>query len=135
MTVDGHRTVEAMTEEECRDLLAGAYIGRLAYVRCGRPEIVPLNYVLAQGGVVVRVGPSATLDVLRSGDPVAFEIDRIDPDYHTGWSVVVHALPHEVTEEPDLEQVERLPLRPWAPGARDHWVRLVPERMTGRRLG
>jgi len=28
-----------------------------------------------------------------------------------------------------------LPVDPWAGGAKEHWLRLVPDRLTGRALG
>jgi hypothetical protein len=32
------------------------------------------------------------------------------------------------------ERVRRLPVDPWAGGDKAHWMRLVPDRVTGRRI-
>lgn len=34
-----------------------------------------------------------------------------------------------------LERVRSLPVTPWATGEKRHWMRLVPDRLTGRRVG
>jgi hypothetical protein len=40
----------------------------------------------------------------------------------------------EVTDPAELARLRGLPLRPWAPGARDHYVRILPAVLTGRRI-
>jgi len=39
-----------------------------------------------------------------------------------------------VTEPDELARLRELPLRPWAPGARDHYARILPAALTGRRI-
>jgi hypothetical protein len=55
----------------------------------------------------------------------------------SGWSVVVSGRLEVVTEfDPATwERVRALPIDPWAGGAKEHWMRLVSERITGRLLG
>ena len=57
--------------------------------------------------------------------PVEFEADAGDPGSHTGWSVIVHGVAEEIWRPEDLAAVRELPLRPWAPGNRDHYVRIL----------
>ena len=33
-----------------------------------------------------------------------------------------------------IRELDRLLLRPWAPGGKDHWMRIVPDEITGRHL-
>ena len=40
----------------------------------------------------------------------------------------------EVTDEAELARLRELPLRVWGPGARTHYVRILPARLTGRRI-
>jgi len=40
----------------------------------------------------------------------------------------------EVTDAADIAQLDKLGLESWAPGARDHFLRIVPGIVTGRRL-
>jgi len=65
---------------------------------------------------------------------VAFQIDGVDDASRTGWSVLVRAEAVEVIDSGDLAQVRELPLYPWAPGAKTHYVRLLPALLTGRRI-
>lgn len=63
--------------------------------------------------------------------------DEFDRDHHTGWSVVVTGRFEEVTpyDARTYDRVHQLPVDPWAAGEKSHWVRLVPERITGRSVG
>jgi nitroimidazol reductase NimA-like FMN-containing flavoprotein (pyridoxamine 5'-phosphate oxidase superfamily) len=127
--------IEWLDRDECFRLLAGERIGRLAVVAGRHPMIFPVNYFLDGEIVVFRSGPGTKVDHGRRG-PVAFEIDRFDHDAHTGWSVVVAG---RLDEPPPFdrhaqEQIRALPVEPWASGDKPHWLRLVPGRVSGRRL-
>jgi hypothetical protein len=39
------------------------------------------------------------------------------------------------TDTAEVDRLGRLPLRPWAGGVRDHWMRLGLGIVTGRRIG
>jgi uncharacterized protein len=128
----GGRTVEVLDMDACLGLLSSRYVGRLAYVRDGLPQVLPFNYVLDDGVVVLRTGPGELVDGLPR--PAAFEVDDADTPSHRGWSVVVHGRAEEVVEEAELEAVRALPLRPWAPGSRAHYIRVLSRSITGRRI-
>jgi uncharacterized protein len=127
------RSLVELDVDECLQLLAGSYVGRLAFIRDGKPVVLPVNYVLHDGVVTFRIGYGTTLDDAL-GQWVAFEVDAYDALYHTGWSVVVHGKADEVWEPDDLEAARSLPLRPWAPGTREHYVRILSTAVTGRRI-
>ena len=40
----------------------------------------------------------------------------------------------EVTDPAELARLRKLPLDPWAPGAKTHYVRILPAALTGRRI-
>ena len=40
----------------------------------------------------------------------------------------------EVTDPAELARLAGLPLRLWVPGARDHYLRILPAVLTGRRI-
>jgi hypothetical protein len=65
---------------------------------------------------------------------VTFEVDELDSAGRTGWSVVVSGVASEVTDEGELAALARSPLHPWTPGATSRYVRIVPERLEGRRI-
>lgn len=126
--------LEELSVDECLDLLERSYLGRLAFVRDGVPQLLPVNYRFHEGSVVFRTAYGALLDTVHLSR-VAFEIDTLDPATHSGWSVVVHGKAEEVTDPAELERLRELPLRPWAPGRRDHYVRILASAITGRRAG
>ena len=64
---------------------------------------------------------------------VAFEIDDIDMAGAMGWSVLIQGPAHHVTG-PEREDAFRACVEPWAPGIRELLVRIVPSRITGRRI-
>ena len=128
------RALVELTVEECMAKLSQTFLGRLAYVVEGHPRILPVNHAYRDGAVVFRTGYGPLIEAVH-GNPVAYEVDDYDLTDHSGWSVVVQGIAEEVWREPDLDEVRALPLRPWAPGDRDHYIRIVPTAITGRRIG
>lgn len=122
----------ALSPGTCLELLATRRVGRLAYVaRAGVPDIVPVNYSLRDGAILIRSGPGPKLQAAERRDRVAFEVDDVHEATHTGWSVVVLGRADRLSaaEAARLEDHE-----PWANGARRHTLRLRPERISGRQL-
>lgn len=116
--------------EECLRLLRTHGVGRFAAARPGgAPLVVPVNYLLDGDVVVFRSGRGSKLNALF-GRPVSFQVDQIDPFRHTGWSVLVTGWGYEASHW----ETSHLELVTWAPGERGHWVRIVPEAVTGRRI-
>ena len=121
--------------EECLELLAARSVGRLALIRKGRPMVFPVNYGLDGDVVVFRTDPGVKL----SGAPlrkVAFQIDDVDESAGTGWSVLVQGYCYEITNGIDSHSELRrtLPVTPFAPGDKNHWIEIRPEAITGRRI-
>ncbi len=129
--------IEKMPREECLALMAGQLIGRIAVADPGRaPIVVPVNFLLDGDTVVFRTdaGSMFCLAVL-DGQPVSFEVDGVDAGSHGGWSVLLRGTASEIPEhEEGRPERERISLRPWAPGAKSHWVRIVPDVISGRRI-
>jgi nitroimidazol reductase NimA-like FMN-containing flavoprotein (pyridoxamine 5'-phosphate oxidase superfamily) len=123
-------TLDELEHDECITLVRSMSIGRLAVAVDERgPLVVPVNYVLDGEVVVFRSGPGSKLYALRD-TPVSFQVDSIDPFHRTGWSVLIRGVAHEVTEK----EVEHLDVEPWGPGAKRHWIRLLPTSVTGRNI-
>ena len=134
-TLDARTGLETIPPDECRRLLAGDEIGRLAIVDGGTPMVFPVNYVLDGEAIVFRTAPGTKL----SSGPrhrATFEVDWFDRSRRTGWSVVATGRLEEVThfDAATHDRVRALPVDPWAGGDRPHWMRLVPSRVTGRRI-
>jgi nitroimidazol reductase NimA-like FMN-containing flavoprotein (pyridoxamine 5'-phosphate oxidase superfamily) len=128
-------TLETIPRDECVRLLATHQVGRLAVVEDDQPLVFPVNYAIEDDNVVIRMDEGTMLGASRLRR-VAFEVDDIDQERRTGWSVVVQGVGHEVTDALDTmsERVRTLPVTPWPAGERSHWLRIVPREITGRRL-
>ena len=129
-------TLEVLTREECLQLLAAEEIGRIAVVLGRQPLIMPVNYVLDAETIVLRTDPGTKL-ATASFERVAFEVDRIDRDRQSGWSVLVQGVGQEITSAYSrlFERVRALSITPWAPGDKEHWLRIMPVEISGRRVG
>jgi nitroimidazol reductase NimA-like FMN-containing flavoprotein (pyridoxamine 5'-phosphate oxidase superfamily) len=127
--------IEWLGRDECLELLSTEDVGRLAVVIGRTPTVFVVNYALDGHTVVFRSDPGSKVDAGLRG-PVAFEVDEIDRSTRSGWSVVVTG---RLEEPPPFdraanEQIRSVPVEPWAGGAKDRWLRLVPSRITGRRI-
>jgi nitroimidazol reductase NimA-like FMN-containing flavoprotein (pyridoxamine 5'-phosphate oxidase superfamily) len=125
---------QELSKSECFGLLAREHLGRVAFVDDLGPIVVPVNFVLDRHMVVFRTDEGTKLDAACRGSRVAFEIDGADEAARTGWSVVVRGEAIEVTDPAELVRLRKLPLDPWAPGAKTHYVRVLPAVLTGRRI-
>lgn len=134
------RVIEALDEDQCLTLIAPGGIGRIAYTSRFGPTVLPVNYLLRDRAIVFRTAEHGPLDEdLRTGIAgasylVAFEIDEIDPADRRGWSVLVQGPARHLTGA-DEAAVRAAGIEPWAPGDRELFVRIVPSRVTGRRVG
>jgi nitroimidazol reductase NimA-like FMN-containing flavoprotein (pyridoxamine 5'-phosphate oxidase superfamily) len=115
-------------------LLAAANLGRVAVVDDRGPVVFPVSFVLDRHTVVFRTEPGTKLHAAARGSLVCFEADGTDATGRTGWSVIVRGEITEVTDPAELARLCALPLRAQAPGARDHFVRILPAALTGRRI-
>ena len=134
------RVIEELDEDQCLMLISAGGIGRIAYSSRFGPAVLPVNYALQDGAVVFRTAANGPLDEdLRTGIAdaeykVAFEIDEIDLAAQSGWSVLIQGPAHHVTRAEE-EAVRRAGVESWAPGDRELFVRIIPSRITGRRVG
>ena len=101
-------------------------MGRLAFVDDRGPIVLPVNFAVDNHTLLVRSAAGTKLGVLGRGDRVAFEVDGIDAASGTGWSVLVRGEAIEVTDAVELARLRTLPLRPWVPGAKEHFLRILP---------
>ena len=130
----GQARWQELTKSECFALLSGESLGRVAVVDDQGPIVFPVNFVLDRHMVVFRTDEGTKLDAAVRGSRVAFEIDGTDAAAQTGWSVVVRGEAIEVTDPVEVARLRRLPLSPWAPGVKNHYVRILPTKLTGRRI-
>jgi nitroimidazol reductase NimA-like FMN-containing flavoprotein (pyridoxamine 5'-phosphate oxidase superfamily) len=96
--------------------------------------VFPVNFVLDRNMVVFRTDEGTKLDAAARGCRVAFEIDGTDEAARSGWSVLIRGEATEVTDPAELARLRKLRVSPWAPGAKTHYVRILPAKLTGRRI-
>ncbi|WP_103382774.1 pyridoxamine 5'-phosphate oxidase family protein [Pseudonocardia dioxanivorans] len=130
------RQLQVLDVDECYRLLATEQIGRLGVNAEHYPLIFPVNFALDGTTIVIRTDTGTKLSAADHAN-VTFEVDQIDRGTRAGWSVLVRGLAEEVTAEHRAELVERTRasgVEPWAPGEHGHWMRLIPEQISGRRI-
>lgn len=128
-------SVEILDRHTCVALLAGQSVGRLSVVVGRQPVIFPVNFSMVGDDVIFRTDRGLKLDASEDR-LVAFEADAVDESTRSGWSVVVQGRATEIRLF-DLEAMSGLlglDLDPYAPGPKQHWMRIVPVWITGRRI-
>jgi len=119
--------------EECWALLRGGSVGRLAVWVHDHPEIFPINYKVDHETLVFRTGAGTKLSA-AVGKMVALEADAANTDGGVAWSVVVKGQATALTRTPELLASVGQLLFPWETGRKDHFLRIVPEEVSGRRF-
>ena len=134
------RTIEELDEAESLRLISAGGIGRIAYQSRFGPAVLPVNYKWYDGAIVFRTARHSALDEdlqtgIAGGDyVVAFEIDDYDLPGRQGWSVMIQGPAHHVDSETERAAAKQAGVEPWAPGDRELFLRIIPQRVTGRRI-
>jgi nitroimidazol reductase NimA-like FMN-containing flavoprotein (pyridoxamine 5'-phosphate oxidase superfamily) len=132
MTSNVTGPVQPLTAQECWELIASRPIGRLATAVDRHPDIFPVNFVVDGESIVFRTAEGSKLFSLTINQTVAFEVDDWGED--TGWSVVLHGTAETISAYDEVMEAEQLPLRPWVPTVKTHYVRIRPDRVSGRQF-
>ena len=131
-TPRGRRLV-AIAEEECWQLVSTRRWGRLLVVVANHPELFPVDHLVDGRSLLVRTEEGTKLRAAL-GARVGFEVDEVDDDARLGWTVMLAGYANEVfdTRELDLPEIDA-DEAVWT-GDRVHWLRIVPFKVSGRRL-
>jgi uncharacterized protein len=121
-----------MSHEECLDRLQAQVVGRIGLNDDRGPVVLPVNYRMREGSVIIATGLSTTLARFALGTAVALEVEEVDPLTESGWTVLVRGRAEMVPHD-ELPEREERP-RPWVEGPRPLLVRIVPETVSGRWL-
>jgi len=125
-----------LAADECLSRLARHQFGRLAFWGPAWPIVLPVNYVFEEPNLVIRTAPGSKLE-WAPGSVVAFELDETAPDGAWGWSVLVQGPAFDITDATDeySARLRALGIVTWAPGAREHWLKVSAVEVSGRRFG
>ena len=130
----GPPVVTKLMPAECRRLIAAGGIGRIAFSTTTGPVVLPVNFAVLAGTIVIRTAEGTAVDG-HADERVAFEVDHIDEALSQGWSVLVRGRAHRVAHPAELKIVRRdATIWPWPGGDRDVYVRIIPDTIAGRRV-
>ena len=124
-----------LPSSECKRLLAltakEGGIGRLGIPTDQAPVVLPVNFSYGDGEVVIRTG-TGFLTSSGAGRLVAFEVDHVDAEDRTAWSVLVRGLA-TLIESPTREELQAA-AHPLVPEPGDMLLVIRPDIVTGRRF-
>lgn len=129
MTDDG---VVILPVHECWELLGSLALGRLVTYAGGQPDIFPVNYVVQRRTVLFRTAEGTKLISAAINNRVLFEVD--DHNVAGAWSVIVRGTARSLRTPEELEDAESAQVLPWTRSEKTHYVRIIPESVTGRRF-
>ncbi|MFT3831814.1 MAG: pyridoxamine 5'-phosphate oxidase family protein [Micropruina sp.] len=123
----GHLTT--LDAGECRLLLATRTFGRVGWNSASGVQILPVSYGLVDDLIVFRTAAGSPLAQLVRPVEVSFQVDDLDPETSTGWSVLVHGM----SGAPVQTLPEQMPF-PWPPGDRPIVIGILPDHYAGRSI-
>ncbi len=138
--------IRELDQRDINALLARNLFGRLAWLRDGRIDVLPIRYVYADGSIYGRTSPGGKLLAMNPhGTAVAFEVDEVQSTRQ--WrSVLIHGT--FVVAEADsgreeylralgtIRRMDHLALRDEDPTPeRRELFRILIQSATGRAIG
>jgi nitroimidazol reductase NimA-like FMN-containing flavoprotein (pyridoxamine 5'-phosphate oxidase superfamily) len=135
--LDPRSGLDFLDPDECLALLAerSGCVGRVAFVEGEHPVVLPVNYVLDGNRIAFRTAEGAKLSMSLRGAAASFEVDQLDDEIQTGWSVLVRGHAQVVAGHEEVARLAALGLRTWAgDGAKTEWVVIPIDVVTGRRI-
>lgn len=125
-----------LSDHECQDLLRSGIAGRVAISTPTGPHIVPVNYSVVDGAIIIRTSPYSVLGTYGRDTTFAFEIDEFDRERGRAWSVQARGRVEPVADRTELEMIREVAEpHPWAGGARPLYLRLRWTELSGRQIG
>lgn len=132
--VSSSPALDAISDDECRELLAGGEVGRVIVSIDALPAAFPVNYRLIDDVIVFRTAPGTKLTAALHHTVVGFEVDDFDPATRSGWSVLVVGTSQVVSDPVEIARLDRAGLLSWAPLPAPRYVQIGIQRISGRRL-
>ena len=124
--------ISILSETECWNLLSSVALGRLVTSVDGQQAIFPINFVVQHRTVLFRTSEGTKLVSAAINNQVLFEAD--DHGVTEGWSVIVKGTARILRTDEEIDEAERAQLLPWTATVKQHYVRIRPLSVTGRRF-
>jgi len=118
----------------CLVLLAGAQVGRIAFTARALPAVHPVAFVLDGEEIVFRTAAGSTLAAAVRHAVVGFQVDHIDLDARTGWTVLGIGEAYEILAPERLAELATVLPSPWVAGRDGHVISIPLQILNGRRL-
>jgi hypothetical protein len=128
------RVTEALSDPECRRLLATALFGRLVFTRDALPVVQPMRFCLRGGQLLLPTRSGSSLTRALRGAVVAFQADCLDELTGTGWTITAVGPAHMLTDPDDIAAADRLGLHSWIPLTSYSYVAVEIGLLRGYRL-
>ena len=115
--------IHELTEKECRQVLAGTNLGRLACAQDNQPYVVPIYFAMDGDDLYSFATVGRKIEWMRANPKVCLEVDDVTDQFH--WTTVVaigryEELTHSTVHEAIKLRAQALfNKRPewWFPGA------------------
>jgi transcriptional regulator with XRE-family HTH domain len=131
----GRRPVTRLSRTECFQLIAPGGIGRIAFPAGSWIMLLPVSFAVIAGTIVFRTSAVGVIAECADDCPASFEVDRIDEAWEQGWSVLIQGTARRVTDAAQVCSLRQgAAVSPWAGGDRDAYMRVIPARISGRRV-
>lgn len=124
--------ISILSETECWNLLSSVALGRLITSVDGQPEIFPVNFVVQHRTVLFRTAEGTKLVSAAINNNVLFEAD--DHGITEAWSVILKGTARTLRTDEEIQEAERAQLLPWTATIKQHFVRVRPLTISGRRF-
>jgi len=108
-------------------------MGRIIYTRQALPAVELVNFALDHGDIVIKTDGTVRFPPATRHTVVAFKAICLKAQ-QAGWSVTAIGPSREVIDPDDIGRLQKIDLSSWAHGTREHFVRVSPELLNGRRL-
>jgi hypothetical protein len=126
--------MQHFSEAEALALAATVPVGRVVYSRYALPAVFVVNFRLDGRDLVFRTRKDPMFGAGVAETVVAFEVDRIDEAAHDGWYVTFLGRAKLITDPAEQARLAGLDVRPWTPGERNQYIKIVTEQIVGRRI-
>ena len=132
MSTESTVRLASLVAYDCWALLEHADIARVAWAGAAGVALVPVNYRVVDGALWFRIDPGSALAREAGGQRIVAEVDHVDAETRSGWSVVVVGTAElvEYLDAPDM----LVDMRIWPAGTPSLFVRVDASEVTGRRL-
>ncbi|CAM3042000.1 Pyridoxamine 5'-phosphate oxidase [Arthrobacter ulcerisalmonis] len=119
-----------LSDDESWKVLERCQYGRLALSVLDEPDIYPTNFIVHNQTLLVRTNPGTKLAELTVNARVAFEVDEVVDG--EAWSVVLKGTARVIESQKEIDEANKLPLKPWIPTRKYTYVEITPARVHGR---